>query len=111
MMEHKRELDLRRVFKNIEWEAVAWVAGLVVVATGNPDNPNHFTLFPPTLFLGIRSLGYGLGHSIALLFHGRVLESIQTHPLGVVTVVILVIRIIQLTKKTVLNFSTIQRST
>lgn len=111
MMDNKNTLNMSRTFKNIEWEAVAWAAGLLVVATGNPDNASHFSLFPQTLLFGIRSPGYGLGHSIALLFHGRVLESIQMHPLGIVAVVILVMRIIQLSKKTVLNFSTIQRST
>ncbi len=103
IVNNDRMEQVKRTLKAIEWEGVIWVAGLVYLALGDPDSPRHFTLFPPTLLFGIRSPGYNLGHSISMLFHGRVLDSLQAHPLGIVAVVILVIRIVQLSRKTVLN--------
>jgi hypothetical protein len=103
MMASKNELTLRDGTKAIEWEALVWIVGLAVVALGNPDNPRHFTLFPPTLLFGIRSPGYNLGHSISLLFHGRIGESIQANLLGIPAVLILSFRIVQLSGKTVSN--------
>lgn len=101
---------IKRTLKAIEWEAVIWIGGLVFVGLSDPDSPSHFTLFPPTLLFGIRSPGYNLGHSIAMLFRGRVLDSLQAHPLGILAVVILVIRIIQLSRQTVFNLKELKRS-
>jgi len=77
-------------------EAALWLGALGYLALSNPNNPNHFTLFPPTLLYGIKSPGYNLGHAISFFFRGKFFESIHTHPLGIFSVIIITSRIIHL---------------
>jgi hypothetical protein len=84
--------------KSFPWEALAWLTGLVGLSLYFPENSEHIILCP------LRNLGFtfcpgcGLGRSITLFFHGNILESLSTHPLGIFAVIILSYRIIALTK-------------
>jgi hypothetical protein len=83
-------------YKTFVWEALAWFAGLAFLALSNPYDPTHLSFFPPTWLFGLRSPGYNLGHSIAYIFHGRFMQSLQANPLGIVAVAVLAGRIITL---------------
>ena len=80
----------------IDFEALIWAVGLVIVATSNPESERHFTLFWPQWVLGIQSPGFGLGHSIGYLFRGDLQSSLDSHILGVPVVAVLLWRIIAL---------------
>ena len=80
----------------MDFEALIWTIGLIVVAVGDPTSDTHFTLFWPQWVFGIESPGRGLGHSIGYLFRGDVQASIQTHWLGLPVVAILAHRIVSL---------------
>lgn len=87
------------VIKIIEWEAVMWTAGLIYLVNINPYQLQKFTF---CLFhnLGIGFCpGCGLGRSISFLFHGDLLNSFSTHPLGIITVIFISGRIIELTNR------------
>jgi len=78
--------------KLFDLEAFIWISGIIILAFSDPYNEAHFTLFPPTLLFDIKSPGYNLGHSISHFFHGNILLSLQTHPLGIIAVLILLYR-------------------
>ena len=84
------------LFRYVDREAAIWVVALIVLALGNPDSNFHFTIFWPYYVWGIKSPGFGLGHSISYLFRGDVLAAIETHILGIPAVAILVWRIVTL---------------
>ena len=80
----------------IEPESLVWLCGLAYLACLDPNGGSHYSI---CLFhaLGISWCpGCGLGHSITLLFHGEIVRSFQTHPLGIVAVPVLAFRIITL---------------
>ena len=79
-------------------EASIWISALVALAFVDPAQTSHVTICPIALLGFDFCPGCGLGRSIAWLFHGSVLNSFKMHPLGIVTVAVLVHRIIQLTK-------------
>lgn len=81
------------LFRYVDREAAIWVVALIVLALGNPESDFHFTIFWPYYVWGIKSPGFGLGHSISYLFRGDVLAAIETHILGIPAVAILVWRI------------------
>ncbi len=82
--------------KSISLEAAIWTTGLVVLACIDPTHETHFTLCP-FYHLGFDFCpGCGLGKSISLFFHGEIIQSIKTHPLGIFAVFILTFRIIKL---------------
>jgi hypothetical protein len=88
-----------RVSKRFPWEAVIWFAGLAFLALQPIDVQTHFTLCPLALS-GIEWCpGCGLGHAITLLFHGEFVSSFNVHPLAFFAVIVLSLRIINLTKK------------
>ena len=80
-------------------ELLAWLVSLVTPFLINPNDTSHFSF----CFFKNTGLswcpGCGLGHSIAYLYRGEWLLAIQTHWLGIVTVVLLIYRIIQLLSK------------
>lgn len=84
---------VQAVRRYIDFEALIWTVGLMVVAIGDPTSDTHFTLFWPQWVFGIESPGRGLGHSIGYLFRGDILASFQTHWLGLPVVAILTHRI------------------
>jgi hypothetical protein len=95
---------LKFYFRIIEWEAVAWIFGLVYLLFINPYETQTFTLCPfHNLGIGFCP-GCGLGRSISFFYHGDILHSIKTHPLGIIAFVIIFARIIKLSKKTFNNY-------
>jgi len=85
--------------KLVEWEAVLWFAGLIFLLFINPYQTQQFSLCP-FHNLGISFCpGCGLGRSISFLYHGDILHSIQTHPLGILAIVLISGRIIKLSQK------------
>ena len=90
--------EMNRVLK-FPLEALIWIAALVALALYVPNAENHFTICP-FHYLGFEHcLGCGLGRSISYFFHGDLLKSFETHPLGIVAVIILSFRIVELTSK------------
>ena len=87
---------MRGLLWYVDREAAIWVAALVVLALGNPNSDFHFTIFWPYYVWGIKSPGYGLGHSISYLFRGNVISAIETHILGIPAVAIILWRVITL---------------
>jgi hypothetical protein len=90
--------QVKRFISGFPLEALIWFSALVALAFADPSNASHITLCP------IANLGFefcpgcGLGRSITWLLHGSLINSLKMHPLGVITVFILVHRIIQLAK-------------
>jgi hypothetical protein len=81
--------------KNIE--PIFWIAGLVFLALQNPSS----TFASMCLFdiLGLYDCpGCGMGTAISYLFDGQVIQSIQTHYLGIPVVLAIVIRVYQIAK-------------
>lgn len=97
-----------RYIKCIEFEALIWLVGLLLVAFSDPLSEEHFTLFLPDLLFGIKSLGYNLGHSIAFLFRLDIVNSFNAHPMGMPAVAILLHRIYYLAKKSIKNINKIR---
>ncbi len=87
---------MRGLLRYVDREAAIWVAALVVLALGNPNSDFHFTIFWPYYVWGIKSPGYGLGHSISYLFRGDVISAIETHILGIPAVAIISWRVVTL---------------
>jgi len=78
-----------RLLRRIPLEAFVWTAGLVAMACADPRAEG---LINGCLFkwLGVTWCpGCGLGHAVAYLFRGEVAQSLATHPLGIVAVVVL----------------------
>lgn len=75
------------------FEAIVWFIALVLLATMDPYSTQpSLCMFHA---LGIESCpGCGLGHSISAAFHGQIVRSFETHPLGIVTIIILSSRIV-----------------
>ena len=85
------------VFKRKYFELSVWILALVLLAFG-PTHHEHYSL---CLFKGAgfeSCPGCGLGHSITFLFQGKFSESLNSHPLGIPAVIILVLRIISILK-------------
>ena len=74
-------------------EAWMWLCGLVIVGAMDPYSDQHFTIFWPDLLFDIKSPGYGLGHSISFLFRGDLYQSLESHYLGPLAVVIILNRV------------------
>ena len=85
--------SLRSLLRYVDREAAIWVVSLLVLALGNPNSDFHFTIFWPYYVWGIKSPGFGLGHSISYLFRGDVLAAIEVHILGIPAVAIILWRI------------------
>ncbi len=88
---------LRRIsMGSIPMEAWAWVLGLALVATLDPDAPGWFTVCPFDWIgdaLGTAFCpGCGLGRAIGHLARGQWTESWAAHPLAVPAVALLVVR-------------------
>lgn len=90
-------LPLKKWIKRLPVEALIWFCALIALAI-NDTAASHYSVCP------IRQAGFticpgcGLGRSVTYLFHGEILTSLQTHPLGVFAVIVLSFRIVQLTK-------------
>ena len=79
-------------------EAFIWIGGLLFLALINNPADVHFTVCP----MGNLGLdfcpGCGLGNSISYLFYGDIINSFNSHPLGLFTLIVLLTRIIHLFK-------------
>lgn len=75
------------------FEAVIWTVGLLVLALWGGDLHGHATFCVPTLVGLDGCMGCGVGHAAGLALRGEVWASIAEHPLGIVAVVVLLIRI------------------
>ena len=84
---------MRNLLQYVDREAAIWAAALIVLALGNPNSEFHFTIFWPYYVWGIKSPGYGLGHSISYLFRGDVISAIESHILGIPAVAIILWRV------------------
>ena len=92
------------ILKIVELEAVLWFAGLIYLLTVNPYEVQQFS-FCPFHNLGITFCpGCGLGRSISFIYHGDLFHSLQTHPLGVIALILISIRIIKLSNKMYHNY-------
>ncbi|MCF8305418.1 MAG: DUF2752 domain-containing protein [Ignavibacteriales bacterium] len=80
-------------------ELVIWVAGLFYLFLINPSDSGHLVVCPLALS-GIEWCpGCGLGRSVSHIFHGNLYDSLTTHPLGILALIIIGFRIFQLVKK------------
>jgi hypothetical protein len=85
-------------FKRSHLEAWIWITALLLLAATNPDHQGHFSL------CAFKNMGFdycpgcGLGHSISMLFRGRVTDSFTTHPLGIFAIIMLIYRCYALLK-------------
>ena len=90
---------IKNIFLKIqrpETEALLWIAGLVYLYFINPYDTQHYT-FCAFKLVGIEDCpGCGLGNSISRIFHGDLLSSFKTHPLGIFALAVIVYRIIKL---------------
>lgn len=95
---------LKNILENISLEAILWFAALAYLLFINPYTVQEFT-FCPFHNMGIEYCpGCGLGRSISFLYHGDLAHSFQTHPLGIAAFVLILLRIIKLTRQTINNF-------
>ncbi len=81
------------IIRNINFEAVIWITGLIYLAVLDLGTNHHFTVCP------IKNLGFsfcpgcGLGESISYLFKFEFIKSFYAHPLGIFALIILLNRI------------------
>lgn len=91
-------LALKKILHKVEWEAMMWLAALIYLLFIDPYETQHFT-FCPYKNLGIEFCpGCGIGKSISLLYHLDIVNSFQTHPLGIIAFIIITFRFIHLIK-------------
>jgi hypothetical protein len=84
-------------------EMLIWVCGLAYLALLQPTLPA--TTFCVWKLAGLSACpGCGLGHSVALLLHGDLSGSVNTHPLGPCALIILLVRIFSLGKSCCLTY-------
>jgi len=83
-----------RTFLIQNFEALVWLAVIVVFAVSPVQSGNHFTICPLSLAGFEHCPGCGLGRAMILLLHGRVAESIEMHPLAMFTLGLFIIRIV-----------------
>jgi len=94
------EIHFNRLFllKIIGFEAAIWIGALLYLAFVHNPGETHFVICP------FNNLGFdfcpgcGLGNSISMLFQGEIYNSFFSHPLGLLALTVLIIRIIQLIK-------------
>ncbi|MCH7773099.1 MAG: DUF2752 domain-containing protein [Bacteroidetes bacterium] len=90
--------------KIIGLEAAIWIGALLYLAILHTPGETHFTICP------INNLGFdfcpgcGLGNSISLIFQGEIYNSFLSHPLGLLALTVLIIRIIHLIKNNWSNY-------
>ncbi len=73
-------------------ELLIWVAAIAGLFFSTTEN-HHYTLCP------LNNLGFdycpgcGLGRSVTLALHGRIAESLQMHPFGLIAIIVIFHRI------------------
>ena len=87
--------NLRSLFSKY-FELCFWISALIALGFSNPSLETHFTLCPLKL-LGLSWCpGCGLGHSIAFLLHGDIVNSWHAHWLGIPALAMILYRIYDL---------------
>lgn len=76
-------------------ELLIWVLALLFLGM-TPIDATHLTICPLALCGFEHCPGCGLGRSVNLLLHGHIMQSIQMHPLGILTLIVITHRIIHL---------------
>lgn len=100
---------IKYIIGNISIEAVLWTIALLYLLFINPYEVQKFTLCP-FHNMGIEYCpGCGLGRSISFLYHGDFIHSLKTHPLGIAAFILILLRIIQLTKQAIKNIKSQKR--
>lgn len=90
--------------KILKLETIIWVGGLLFLAINNPIGHDHFTICP------IKNLGFsfcpgcGLGESISYIFRLQIIESFNSHPLGIIAFILIINRIVNLLLKSLRNY-------
>jgi hypothetical protein len=93
------------VIKKFPWEAAIWFTALILLACYFPSQEHaHFTICPLALAGVDWCPGCGLGRSLSHLLHGQWQLSFTAHPLGGFALIILSLRIINLTKTFLHNY-------
>ena len=83
-----------RTFLTQNFEALVWLAVIIVFAVSPVHSANHFTICPLSLAGFEHCPGCGLGRAMILLLHGRLAESIEMHPLAVFALGLFIFRIV-----------------
>ena len=92
-------MTLKTLISRIPLEAWIWSLALIGLATLGPSLEGHVSFCIPS-WLGLDFCwGCGLGRSIGHAFHGDLAASWQAHPLGLVTIGVLIGRVIQLVNR------------
>lgn len=92
MLKFKIRHIVKHLYKNLE--AFIWSGALIYLALINPYADGHLNLCAFNA-IGIENCpGCGLGKSISMIFHGDLLHSIESHPLGLIAILLIVYRII-----------------
>lgn len=73
-------------------ELLIWVAAVVGLFFSSADN-HHYTLCPLDNLGFSYCPGCGLGRSVSLALHGRLTDSLQMHPFGLIAVIVILHRI------------------
>lgn len=74
-------------------EGFIWIAALIYLAFSVNPYETHFTICPLSNAGFEHCPGCGLGNSIALFFKGKIIDSFNTHILGIPALVIILRRI------------------
>ncbi|MBI5326407.1 MAG: DUF2752 domain-containing protein [Ignavibacteriae bacterium] len=99
----KKILHSEFLDKYFNTELFFWVIALVYLSLLNVETHQYFS-FCPFHILGLDWCpGCGLGRSISFLLHGSIYQSFQTHWLGPFAFSIILIRIYQLIRNSVIR--------
>ena len=96
-------LNIKNFIRTANPEIFLWLFALILLAVLPVNTSSHFTICPAAN-LGIDWCpGCGLGSSISLFFRGDLINSFNTHPLGIPAVIILSGRVITLLKDSIIR--------
>lgn len=89
-------MSIPPIIQRIPREAWIWALALVGLAIVGPSLEGHLSFCVPSMLGFDFCLGCGLGRSISQAMHGNVQASWAAHPLGIITLGVLIGRIITL---------------
>jgi hypothetical protein len=82
-------------------EAVLWTSALVWLALMDPAGGSHVSLCPLSALGFDWCPGCGLGRAVSCVLHGDLAGSLHHHFLGIPAVIVLVSRVVVLTKNSI----------
>lgn len=74
-------------------EMGAWTGGLLAMALMDPEGTHLVSLCPLEALGASFCPGCGLGHAVAYLARGAVVDSLRAHPLGIPAVLVLLVHL------------------